>query len=290
MRQAAVITNSGVVYCPTRRSAITETIQCWNVPSWTHSALRTPNFPKAKNSDDPIAVIATLSGEGFYHFLLESLPRLSFLRQAGIPSGVKIVANGKSGSFAEAWLHDAGVEPSIILWADDLFHLHAPDVYFTSYLMRDRGPDAWTIQTLRSMFPTPAPSSATQEKWLWISRADSSKRQPLWEKQFLREFPKFECVHLSSCSPAEQRLLFRSACRIAGPHGAGFSNLVFCSAGARVLEIFPLDLHMPLYQRLAHASGLFHSELVADFDSTSLSSALIYSICHWLDSSVPATK
>jgi capsular polysaccharide biosynthesis protein len=283
MENAGVITNSGVVYCPLRRAAVAETVHCWNTPSWTHSALRTPNFPKATHLNEPVGVISTLSGEGFYHFLLESLPRLAWLRKAGLPTGSRIVANGKAGSFNEAWLRDAGLEPSQILWADDLFHLKAREVYFTSYLMRDRGPDAWNINTLRTMFP-PIPSTP-MDRCLWISRTDAGKRQPNWEKMLLQQFPEFECVHLTSRTPAQQRLLFQSSRVIAGPHGAGFSNIIFCRPGTRLMEIFPKDLHMPLYRNLAHASGVDHEEIIANFDSPTASTPLVARLRQWLDES-----
>ena len=47
---------------------------------------------------------------------------------------------------------------------------------------------------------------------------------------------------------ADQIAAFRDATHIVGPHGAGMANIVFCGAGAHVLEVFH-----PLYGTWAYA-------------------------------------
>ena len=54
---------------------------------------------------------------------------------------------------------------------------------------------------------------------------------------------------------AAQAKLFRSAAAVIGPHGAAFSNLVFCQPGTRVVEYIQVP-HFPLYMGYANIFDL----------------------------------
>ncbi len=77
-------------------------------------------------------------------------------------------------------------------------------------------------------------------KRIYIARTDSASRRMINEAevQTLMRANGFTCVVLGGMSIAEQIDLFRGAEIIVGPHGAGFTNLVFCRPGTRVLELF----------------------------------------------------
>jgi hypothetical protein len=47
----------------------------------------------------------------------------------------------------------------------------------------------------------------------------------------------FEIVYLEKYSIQEQAYLFNNAKEIAGLHGAGFTNLIFCEAGTKIIEL-----------------------------------------------------
>ncbi len=49
--------------------------------------------------------------------------------------------------------------------------------------------------------------------------------------------------------------LFRDAEIVIAPHGGGLANLVFCTPGAKVIELFP-PANIDLYYRLATQLGL----------------------------------
>lgn len=54
---------------------------------------------------------------------------------------------------------------------------------------------------------------------------------------------------------AAQAKLFRSAAAVIGPHGAAFSNLIFCQPGTRVVEYIQVP-HFPLYMGYANIFDL----------------------------------
>lgn len=61
--------------------------------------------------------------------------------------------------------------------------------------------------------------------------------------------------------------LFQSAQTVAGPHGAGFSNLIFSESGTRVREIAVGDFWKPSYSRLSFYRDLPYSLLMINANS-----------------------
>ena len=61
---------------------------------------------------------------------------------------------------------------------------------------------------------------------------------------------------------AEQIARFRAARTVVAIHGAGLANLVFCTAGTRVIEIFPQNAVKSTYWRLSHVLGLDYRPVI----------------------------
>ena len=66
----------------------------------------------------------------------------------------------------------------------------------------------------------------------------------------------FEVVEAENLSLAEQIQLFSQAEAIAGPHGAGLTNIVFAPPGCKVFELFAETCVRPMYYQLADVIGL----------------------------------
>lgn len=65
-------------------------------------------------------------------------------------------------------------------------------------------------------------------------------------------------------SVAEQAVLLASAEFVIAPHGAGLTNLVFCSPGTKVLEIFAPDYLAKHYWIVSNVCGLKHYYLLGE--------------------------
>ena len=265
LNSAGVTGTDGVVYCPQRRTAVAESMRTWTTALEAHPVLAAPGLPAAYTLPGCSLNLATLSAEGFYHFLIESLPRL-WLARAQLSSVAHVLANGSPGSFQEQWLQRAGVPPEKITWMRGLSHFHCEQLLFTNYVMRDYQPTPWIVQALRGLLDAQPPAAPGRRR-LWISRRDAQSRQPAWETALLAALPGFECVVLSQQSPAQQIALMREAAVVAGPHGAGLSNLIFCAPGTRVVEIFPDANRQPIYGRLANVCQLPYAWAVTDFST-----------------------
>lgn len=258
---ACLAGGDGVVYCPRRRLAVAETVRLWLQPADAHPLLSAPGIPSAQPLLGRTLSLASLGAEGFYHFLIESLPRLELARPwlAGLDH---VLAPGRPGGFQEQWLALAGVPREKIIWLEGLSHYRCEQLLFTSALSEDSEPTPWLVEAIRRAVGFVPATRATRH--LWISRRDAAARNLTWEDALLARLPQFECVELASRPPAEQIALLREAAVVAGPHGAGLANLVFCPPGAAIIELHP-DRDRPVFARLATAAGCRHAWAAVDF-------------------------
>jgi hypothetical protein len=92
---------------------------------------------------------------------------------------------------------------------------------------------------------------------LYINRSDARKRSIRNEAEIWPSFERrgFESIAAGKLSFREQVALFSEAEMIAGPHGAGFSNLLFAPQAAKVLEISNVERVKSVYFLLAKALG-----------------------------------
>jgi capsular polysaccharide biosynthesis protein len=75
----------------------------------------------------------------------------------------------------------------------------------------------------------------------------------------------FETIDPGAMSVAEQVRAFADAECIVSAHGAGLTNLAFCTPGAAVIELFAVDYVNPCFWRLATTvEGLRYRYLVGD--------------------------
>lgn len=93
---------------------------------------------------------------------------------------------------------------------------------------------------------------------LFVSRSDSVKRKVSNEAEMERFFADrgFEVVTLTGLSIADQVALFDSATIVAGTHGAGFSNIIFCRPRTRFIELAPSSYVNTCFQKIAQVLDL----------------------------------
>ncbi|HEY1962941.1 MAG TPA: glycosyltransferase family 61 protein [Rhizomicrobium sp.] len=105
---------------------------------------------------------------------------------------------------------------------------------------------------------------AAPHRRLYINRSDTRKRRIVNEAEIWPSFEArgFESIAAARFSFRDQVALFAEAEMVAGPHGAGFSNLLFAPAGTKVLEISNLEKVKDTYFLLTKALGQHHVPVV----------------------------
>lgn len=101
---------------------------------------------------------------------------------------------------------------------------------------------------------------------LYVTRIGSERRPLLNEAEVeaLLSMHGFQTVQLDGLAVRDQVLLFAEASHIVAPHGAGLTNLLFCTPGTAVLELLPSNYVNWCFRRLASLRQLHYGCLVGE--------------------------
>ena len=202
----------------------------------------------------PNEVVAlTASNQAFYfHWIFDVLPRFWLAEQAGYGHGPFFVEAVLPFQRETLWVLGVTgprrIDPreTGAISASNLItpcHSVAPGHIF---------PD-WAVRFLRDRLLSEASEGRrSPAKRLYVSRANAGHRRVINEPEivsFLAGYG-FEAIRTEELAFCEQVSLFRDAEIVIAPHGGGLANLVFCTPGAKVIELFP-SANIDLYYRLA---------------------------------------
>jgi len=232
----------------------------WSVHQWR---LRRPRQLRGQ-----AAVLAAAAGSNYYHWLFDSLPRLHLLQLAGIAWNdvQSFLINESAGSFTADSLALLGIS------GERLVRCSKRRITIVEQLLvppmpapRQGGVAPWMCDFLRGSFLPlipPVPRGAR----LYLSRRHSPKRRLANEAEVERLFQAhgFTLLLLETLSFREQVAAFAGASVVAGPHGAGFANLVFAPQGAGVLEFFHPHHRAPNYERIAGMIGMNYRRVIGE--------------------------
>ncbi len=216
-----------------------------------------------------VAVLSGLAGHVYYHWLFDIIPRIELIRL----SGIKLeeidwfVVNNIEKPFQSETLSWLGIPQAKIICSDRTSHIEAEQLIvpsFPGYL--DWVP--WgTIKFLRQTFLHQINRNNHQFlQKIYISRQKARARHIINESEVIELLSKygFKTVFLEEMSVLEQVALFASAKFIVAPHGSGLSNLVFCSPGTTVVELFSPHYLRTDYWILSQQLQLKHYYSVGD--------------------------
>jgi hypothetical protein len=234
-------------------------------------------FYRSKKRDvNATAAHLSLSGleNNYYHFLTECLARVYLLEQSKFKPGFYIISNHLP--FQAELLELLGISADRIIPTNSnlllcVKTLIVPDLVNNWSGIHYRGFEgyqkqwqpAWTVNLYRERISL-LTSTRNERKKIYISRDKASYRnfeQPNEANSIFTQLG-FETYYLEEMSITRQIELFATAGFIAGIHGAGFANLYFANAEAKVLEIFPEYYHDTSYRILSKTLGLSYSYLI----------------------------
>lgn len=252
----------GCVYDPPSRTFITETCESWGHPFTSDPSMASPGFPKATHLPGVSLMLGTLGGQTFYHFFIETLPKLRVL-EPFLASCDRILVTRYGETWKRRWLSLWGLENKIV-FIDELSHFTCDQLIFTNRFVRHFEAGPWCVNTLRNLPILPSVPATVDPLGpvLWLDRTAQHMRTVSWEKDLIASLPPgITPVNLETLSPSETARLLGSARALIGFHGAAFANMVFCPPGARIIEIFT-ELKEPWYARLAQTCGHQHEAAI----------------------------
>jgi hypothetical protein len=236
LRDARMALPQGAVISPDDRvfEAFTHN---YGEPLETHPVFGRARLPRLQRKEGLWAtIICPGAHHNVAHWIMDCLPRLGVLEEAGLADQATFVVPARHEWYAET-LGALGYGPDryrgfgVDHW--EFEHLLVPSMVSepdfvrpssTSWLRRRLG-----VQDLRP-----------KGERLYISRSDARWRRVVNEDEVVEclRGEGFRPVRLENLSFREQVDLFSRAEYIVGPHGAGMANLLFAPVGARVVELF----------------------------------------------------
>lgn len=183
---------------------------------------------------------------GYYHWLVEVLPRTLVLSREGSTSSVIVTNNFKDFPYIKDSLTAIGM--TVRYLSNDKVYRPSEVVYGGKSSMTGNPlPDEVNLvrSRLHQYLDDAAPSPSLQSSFthIWISRSKAPRRR-LANEQAL--FPRlgqygFTVVHLEDYTFSEQIYIFRQALVVVGLHGAGLANMIAMEKGSLLCEIRIFD-------------------------------------------------
>lgn len=201
----------------------------------------------------------------FVIFVLAKLCRIEYVFGTEIWQEAKICYPLLHTKFEQEYLAKLGIPQSSLLdtrsWevgyhADSMIVGNNQDWYY---------PSPYDISLLRNKFALR--ETSTPYRRLYLSRKGRRRVKNEAEVRAILKKFDFEIVEDVERSIEEQIRLFNEAAIIVGPHGAGFTNILWCQPGTKVFEFFYGGYTPPYFYYLSQLLGLDYSYLVEDINS-----------------------
>ena len=217
--------------------------------------------------DGSLAILSRRSNlPGYYHWMTQVIPQISLLERSGVKLDAidkfALIKNFQS-PFRKETLDILGIPQSKVIELYNNPYIKANSLIVPSYLPISQ---KWAFDCLRNKFLNNKVESIDRVKRIYVSRQNASSRRIInydHLEAFLENFG-FETINLESLSVLEQAALFSKAEIIIAPHGAGLTNLIFCSPGTKVIEIFAKDYIPPDYQVISSYYFLEYYYLICE--------------------------
>lgn len=256
--------------------------------SQAHSIFLQWRLPERSSLSGRVAALATPGSHSYFHWMLNALPRFHLLQAGGISLdsiSCFILSQNCNTQFHQETLKALNIpweKVSLASWQfhAQLNHLVIPSVLclpaestpedtlrYRKYGSFTGNIPRWACEFVRTVFlpDSGAISEKPNSKRLYITRKVSIRRV-LNEAEVIDLLSRygFEVVDLAEISISEQAALMASAEAIIAVHGAGLTNLTFCTEGAKVIEIFAKNYVKLTYWGLCNLMHLDYYYFLGD--------------------------
>jgi hypothetical protein len=182
-----------------------------------------------------VVVLGAMTNASYGHWLLESVARLLLFRP--LDDGTRMFLTPPLTAWQRSILEAAGVAPERVLEIEPGGLVRFAEVVAVSRAIRSM---VSFVPRAVGALADLAPAGGGGRR-LYLSRGRMAKRGIANEAEVsaLLAGHGFEEIHPQSVPFADQLRLFSGAQALAGPHGSGLVNAIFCPPDARVIELQP---------------------------------------------------
>jgi capsular polysaccharide biosynthesis protein len=211
-----------------------------------HPALTTATLPRLERRHTRALSIATNEGGNYYHWLMDSVPRLALLAAAGeslTPLDELWIA-GPAQPFHAQTLEPIGIPSEKIHVLNNASHVEFDHLVVATRPNYPTDFTDWSFAFLREQLRPRLLARAgngPRPRRFFLSRNDAAQRRVENETELMHALAPhgFERVVASGLTTGDQAALFDGAEAVVAPHGAGLANLIFANSTCAVLELQP---------------------------------------------------
>lgn len=279
----AIINAEGEMLPPFSRFYPTPLPGCRNHDPRRHPIFAKDGLTEAEAIAGTVAVVSGISGSVYFHWMVDVLPRLEILRQAGYnwQDIDRIVVNSIRHPFQRETLQRLGIPESQIVESDIHPHIQADQLLVPDFAGPVGYPPPWVLAWHRRTWlqeetagvnlnsegflelSDPQKSKLGDEKppkLIYISRHSAKYRRLLNEEAIasLLQQRGFTTINPETLSVAQQAQVFSQAKVIVASHGSGLTNLIFCQPGSTIIELMSPHYIRPYFWGLSRQVGLHH--------------------------------
>ncbi len=219
-----------------------------------------PDFPQI-TIEEPCIILGGV--DNYYHWLVDYLPRLSILEDHPQLKDLPIYISDRNAPFQWDSFDILNIPRSRIKTVPQ-GHIamvkHGYIGHVPGRPMQEGGDPVWmtpsnnpfNVHWLRKHFLKDIPATEKKKRY-FISRENASFRRCINEKRLFEMAAEkgFEKLFNEGKSFKEQIASYAAAEAIIGPHGAGFTNMIFSPEGTKIIEMFPKNRTQAFYKTIA---------------------------------------
>jgi hypothetical protein len=240
----------------------------------THDAFCRVKLPKLQYLDKTVATINTLFCSNFHHWLIDTLPKIGLMLEAGIDlaSIDYFIFDYQNTPYQNEALKKLNIPLEKVLPNRTSLHIQAENLIVPSYAEPGGLPELYSytpqgIQFVRQLFLNDECPPLNLGQRILVSRRKAQVRRLTCEDKVLKVLQQkygFTSVILEDFSVAEQAQIFHNADIIIFPHGGGLANCFFCREDTKIIEVF-MPKYLPTFMMpLSHDLKLKYYALVGD--------------------------
>ena len=241
---------------------------CTNHDPGKHRIFDLEELPSLEKIHGKVAVLSVLSGNVYFHWVVDLLPRIEILRRGiNLEEIDWFLVNDYQQPFQQETLRILGIPEEKILASDRHPYIQAEELVVPSYSSYLGWLQPWGVKFLREVFLKERiiEKSELPER-IYISRGNARYRRVMNEPEVVEILSKFgfTCITPESMSLESQIATFAHAKIIVAPHGSGLTNIVFCNPETKVIELFSPNYLRYYYWHISQLLGLEHYFLVGE--------------------------
>lgn len=259
------LTVLGQDWLPVRPGGVSTLEQMVHVPQTylgkaKNVVLRDGRLFGVPQSQSTLAGKALLVGgeRNYYHWLIDSLPRLLLARKYGLLEGWRVLVNDDLAPFQLDSLRLLGIPDERLVPVRPHEAVQADSVCVPTLLTTFTAVHPLVRTLLHDALP---PKTAGCGRRIYLSRQDAATRRLVNEEDFVRLLARFGFVRLlpSQMSVQQQVDACAGADVVVAAHGAALANTLYCRPGTRVIELFSPVHASTFFVMLSKMCGLPHA-------------------------------